>query len=225
MKQTARQAFIDTLPMLSAYVILGFGFGMLMKAYGFSVALAVFMSLVIYGGAMQYLAVGLLTGGASLATVALTSFMVQVRHLFYGLSMLEPYRQVPGWMRPYLIFALTDETYAQVCQGAPEDQAAWYYFLVSALDHFYWILGTLLGALAGSIYNFNAEGIDFTLTAMFLTIFLDQWLTKGQRGPQLLGLLASLVSLVIFGRDQFLIPAMVLIALALAFYPEEVSDD
>ena len=208
---------------MAGYLILGFGFGIIMKANGFSTALAAAMSIFIYAGSMQYVAIGLLTGGATLVTTALTTLTVNIRHLFYGISMLEKYQNT-GKAKPYLIFALTDETYSLVCGElpniAPEEQVNCR-FLVSILNHLYWIIGSVAGAVAGSLIQFNSQGIDFALTALFLSVFTDQWLTSKRHGPALIGLGASVVSLLLFGADRFLIPAMVIITLALCLYKKE----
>ena len=227
MKKTFSAALSATLPVMAGYLILGFGFGIIMKANGFSTALAAAMSIFIYAGSMQYVAIGLMTGGASLITTALTTLMVNIRHLFYGVSMLEKYQNT-GKAKPYLIFALTDETYSLVCgelQGlAPEDRTN-YELLVSLLNHLYWIVGSIAGAVSGSLIRFNSQGIDFALTALFLTVFTDQWLTAKKHGPSLIGLGASVASLLIFGKDNFLIPAMLIIALMLCLYKEETAND
>lgn len=224
---TLRAALISTLPVMTGYLVLGFGFGILLRAAGGSVLLAAAMSTLIYAGSMQYAAVGLLTGGASLITIALTTLMVNARHIFYGISMLDGYRSV-GARKPYLIFALTDETYSLVCTDplpVPDERRHDYYLWVSLLDHLYWIAGTLLGALAGSLITLNTKGIDFALTALFLTVFLDQWRTAPKHAPALIGVGASLLSLLLFGSDAFLIPAMLLIALSLCLYREGAAHE
>ena len=223
MKKTLSTAFSATLPVMAGYLILGFGFGIIMKANGFSTALAAAMSIFIYAGSMQYVAIGLMTGGATLVTTALTTLTVNIRHLFYGISMLEKYQNA-GKAKPYLIFALTDETYSLVCgelPNIPPEKRANYRLLVTILNHLYWIIGSVAGAVAGSLLQFNSQGIDFALTALFLTVFTDQWLTSKRHGPALIGLGASVTSLLLFGGDNFLIPAMTIIALALCLYKKE----
>ena len=227
MKKVIKPAFTATLPVMAGYLILGFGFGIIIKANGYSIALAAAMSIFIYAGSMQYVAIGLMTGGASLITTALTTLMVNIRHLFYGVSMLEKYQQT-GKAKPYLIFALTDETYSLVCGDlpniAPEDRTH-YELLVSLLNHLYWITGSVAGAVAGSLIQFNSQGIDFALTALFLTVFTDLWLNSRKHGPALIGLGASILCLLIFGAENFLIPTMLIIALALSLYKEDGNRD
>lgn len=220
MKTIAKRAFIDTVPVLTGYLVLGFGFGIILHASGYSTWLAFAMSLFIYAGSMQYVAIGLLTGGASLITVALTTLMVNARHLFYGISMLDKYKDM-GKRKPYLIFALTDETYSLVCgenPGIPEEKRKNYYLLVSLFNHIYWITGSVIGAAAGAIIPFNSEGIDFALTALFLTVFLEQWLSNRRHTPAIIGVAVSVICLLLFGSEKFLIPTMLVIALLLSLY-------
>lgn len=227
MTKTLKSAFISTIPVMSGYLVLGFGFGIILNSNGYSILLALAMSLFIYAGSMQYVAIGLLTSGASLFPVALTTLMVNARHLFYGISMLDKYKST-GKIKPYLIFALTDETYSLLCIDNPNidpDKRNDYYFLVSLFNQIYWIAGSLLGAAAGSILKFNSEGIDFALTALFVTVFLEQWLTNKKHAPAIIGVLASVICLIIFGSENFLIPSMLVIALLLCLYKEERTND
>ena len=226
-KKAIRSAFLDTVPVMTGYVFLGFGFGILLQQNGYGVLWSAAMSLFIYAGSMQYVAIGLMTGGASLVTTALTTLTVNIRHLFYGISMLDKYQHT-GKAKPYLIFALTDETYSLVCGELPHippENRTQYQFLVSLLNHLYWITGSVAGAVAGSLIQFNSQGIDFALTALFLTVFTDQWLSAKRHGPAIIGLGASVLCLLLFGRDNFLIPAMLIIALALCLYREEDDRD
>lgn len=226
MKTTLKQAFIDTIPVLTGYLVLGIGFGILMKTNGYGIWPSFAMSLFIYAGSMQYVAIGLLAGGAPLITIALTTLMVNARHLFYGISMLHKYQNM-GIRKLYLIFGLTDETYSLVCRDTlpvEEKNKSNYYFLVTLLNHSYWVLGSVLGALIGSVLPFNSEGIDFALTALFLTVFLEQWLTSKKHTPALIGVGVSVLCRILFGGDNFLIPTMLLIALLLCFYKEDYKN-
>ncbi len=215
-KSIVKRAFKDTLPVMAGYLVLGMGFGILLKSKGYGVLWAFSMSTVIYAGSMQYLAIDLITSGAGLITTALTTLMVNARHLFYGISMVDKYKNA-GRGKPYLIYALSDETYSLVCSEndlAPEQKNR-YYLAVTALDQFYWVAGTVLGSLLGSLIRFSTEGLDFALTALFISIFVDQWLGTKDHAPAAVGVAASVLCLVLFGPDRFLIPSMLLITLAL----------
>ncbi len=229
MRRTLRQAFVDTLPVMTGYIVLGFGFGIILKSSGYGILLAAVMSLCIYAGAMQYVAIGLFSGGASIITIFFTTVMVNARHLFYGISMLDKYKN-EGKRKPYLIFSLTDETYSLVCRdnpAVPFEERSNYFLCVSLLNHVYWVTGSVLGAAVGSLVNFNTEGIDFALTALFLTVFLEQWLSTKRHAPAVIGVGVSLVCLLLFGGDGFLIPAMLVIALLICVIrdKEECKND
>lgn len=213
-KHLLRTAFLDTVPVMAGYVFLGFGFGILMQQSGFGVLWSGAMSLLIYAGSMQYVAVSLLVSGASLLTAGLTAFLVNARHLFYGISMVEAYKGT-GRKKPYLIFGLTDETYSLVSQVPEGINRTGYCFLVTLFDHIYWVSGTLLGALAGSLLPINYEGVEFALTALFVTIFVEQWLSTKKHGPAIVGVVATALCLLLFGKDIFLIPSMAVIVLCL----------
>ena len=219
MKSLVKTCFIHTLPVMAGYLFLGTGFGMLLHAKGYGILYSAAMSIFIYAGSMQYLAVDLLTGGASLITAAITTLMVNARHLFYGISMIDTYKNC-GWRKPYLIFALTDETYSLNCSGAPAgvEDSKTYFFLVSLFNQCYWVTGSVLGVLAGSLLPINTEGIDFALTALFVTVFVEQWKSTRDHIPALIGVFSSLVCLLLFGPANFLIPAMGMITLSLILY-------
>lgn len=227
MKAIIKTAFKDTIPVLTGYVVLGFGFGIVLKANGYGIWLAFVMSLAIYAGSMQYVAINLLTSGASLITVAFTTLMVNARHLFYGISMLDKYKNT-GKRKPYLIFALTDETYSLVCNdnpNIPEEKRKEYYLFVSLFDQIYWIVGSILGAAVGSVVKFNSEGIDFALTALFVTVFIEQWLSTKKHAPAIIGVVASVICLIIFGSESFLIPTMLVITVLLCLHKEDAKNE
>lgn len=214
-----KTAFLATLPVMAGYLVLGTGFGILLQSKGYGIGWALAMSLFIYAGSMQYLAVDLIAGGVSLITAALTTLMVNARHLFYGVSMIDKYKNA-GWCKPYLIFALTDETYSLSCGALPEgvEAPARYYFLVSLLNQCYWIIGSVAGSLLGAVLPFSTEGIDFSLTALFVTVFVEQWRSAKDHIPAVIGVAASVLCLLLFGPANFLIPAMLLITLVLTLY-------
>ncbi len=211
-----RWAFPLTLPVLAGFSVLGIAYGVLMTSHGFAPWLAVLISAVVFAGSMQFVLVNLLIGSFNPLQALLMTLMINARHLFYGVSMIEKYKGM-GLKKPYLIFALCDETFSVNCSAEiPEDidrgkAMMW----VSVLNQFYWVMGTALGALFGSFIKFNTAGIDFCMTAMFIVILLEKFLQKDNRGSALCGLAASVLSLLIFGSEYFIIPAMVLILLAL----------
>lgn len=210
-----KKAFFATFPVMAGYIVLGIGFGMLLQTRGYGVLWALAMSIFIFAGSMQYAAVDLLTGGVSLITAAFTTLAVNARHLFYGISMLDKYRTQK---RKYFLFwTLTDETYSLVCGDEPEKSGnpPAYYFYVSLFDYTYWVLGSVTGSLLGEVLPFSTEGIDFSLTALFLTVFVEQWLTAKNHLAAVTGVASSVICLFLFGRDNFLIPAMIVIVAAL----------
>lgn len=211
-----KRAFIKTLPVMAGYLVLGFGFGIMLENNGYGFWWALAMSGFIYAGSMQYVTISLLTSGASLISAAITTLMVNARHLFYGISMVDRYKGA-GKKKPYLIFALTDETYSLVCQAdIQEENSHDFYFLVSLLDQGYWILGSLLGSVAGSALSFETAGIDFAMTALFVTVFVEQWLSTKEHLPAMIGVSVSVICLLIFGSDNFLIPSMIAITIFLS---------
>ena len=211
-----KAAVIKTLPVMAGYLALGVGFGILLRVNGYGVLWAIGMSITMYAGAMQYIAISLITAGASLLTTAVTTLLVNARHLFYGISLIDRYRGA-GLKKLYMMHALTDETYALVCTAeCPEGEDPHkYYFLMSVLDHIYWISGCTLGNLLGSLIKFNTAGIDFVMTALFVTLFVDQWLTTKEHRPALIGIGATVICLLIFGSGNFLIPSMAVIIVVL----------
>ena len=215
-KKAMKQVFLDTLPVLTGYLFLGAGFGILLSESGYGVWWALSMSIFVFAGSGQYLAVSLLSGGASLLSAAIATLLVNARHIFYGISLLDTYEKT-GKKKPYLIFALTDETYSLVTQNAPPEGMSrhGYCFAVSLLDQIYWICGCVIGSLAGSYIPINFEGVEFVLTALFVTMFVDQWLTHKNHLPAVIGVVSTTVCLILFGPEIFLIPSMALMAVLL----------
>lgn len=221
MKKTIKYAFIKSLPVMAGYIVLGIGFGIISEKNGYGVLWALAMSVFIYAGSMQYVTVSLLSSGANLLAVALTTLMVNARHLFYGISMLEPYKN-SGKYKPYLIFGLTDETYSLVCRNdVPENiDFHQYSFWLTLFNQLYWIIGSVIGATIGSIIKFNTVGVEFAMTALFITVFVEQWRSTKNHIPSLIGLFSSIICLIIFGKDNFLIPSMILISIILCLTSE-----
>ncbi len=240
-----KAAFPETIPVLAGYVFLGITYGILMVTNGFPVYLPVLTALVLYTGSLEFLMVEILQSAFYPAAALATAFMVGARHIFYGLSMLSKYRGT-GRVKPYLIFALTDETFAvnysaQIPEGCSR---AKYYFAVSALDQCYWVTGTALGALFGSWITFNTQGLDFIMTTMFVSIFMNQWVNDSDRlkewvdasgrkitwkdrlrvhGGELTGIAGSAICLLLFGPDNFMIPSMVLVLAALTLFRKQMD--
>ena len=215
-KKAMRQVFLDTVPVLTGYLFLGAGFGILLSETGYGVWWALGMSIFIFAGSGQYLAVSLLAGGASLLSTAVATFLVNARHIFYGISLLDDYEKA-GKKKPYLIFALTDETYSLVTQNHPPEGMSRhsYCFAVSLLDHIYWVCGCVLGSLVGRYIPISFEGVEFVLTALFVTMFVDQWLSNKNHFPAIVGVVSTAFCLVLFGSELFLIPSMILMAVLL----------
>ena len=222
--KTVKAAFVKSLPVMAGYIILGIGFGILAHNAGYGFPWALAMSLLIFAGSMQYVGVGLLAGGASVLTVIFTTVMVNARHLFYSVSMLRLYRNA-GRYKPYLVFSLTDETYSLLCDGKVPDDADpdRFRFLVSLFNQSYWVLGSVIGSLVSGILPFSTAGIEFSMTALFIASFTEQWITAKDHIPAVTGLLGTLLCLVVFGPDRFLIPAMLLITLLLTLFRNRLS--
>lgn len=207
-----RAAFPATVPVMTGFLVLGFAYGILMQTKGYGVVWATAMSALVLGGSIQYVAVTLLTTAFDPLQAFLLSLMVNARHLFYGLSLLDKYRGL-GRVRPFLIFSLCDETFSLVSTLEPPEGVARrdFYFWISLLDYLYWITGTALGGLLGSFLTFDTTGLDFALTALFVVLFLEQWKKPENRPAGVMGILCAAASLAVFGADNMVIPAMVLV--------------
>lgn len=209
-------AFPVTVPVLMGYLAIGLAFGLMLESAGYGVVWAFLMSLTIYAGSGQYLGVALLAAGAPLTQVAFLTLMINFRHLVYGLSMLEKFRGM-GKRKLYMIFSLTDETYALLSSAkAPEgvDEHD-YYFTIAWMNQSYWIAGSVLGSVLGSALGFDTTGVDFAMTALFLVIAVGQWKAAGSHLPALLGGGATLLSLIVVGAEDMLLPALGIIVLVL----------
>lgn len=215
-KQAFRKAFPYTIPVLTGYLFIGIAFGVMFAEKGYSFLWAMLMSLMVYAGSGQYLAVNFFVPGVSFLNVIAMTLMVNIRHIFYGISLLERFHQM-GKKRWYMIFGLTDETYSLLCttkvpKGVEEEK---FLFAISLMNQSYWIIGSAIGGIAGALIPFNSEGIEFAMTALFVVIFAEQWMEEKNRIPELLGVAAAFVCLQIFGVDRFVLPSMILITLVL----------
>lgn len=215
-KGILKAVFRDTVPVMTGYLFLGIGFGIVMYQNGFGAGWSFCMALFMYAGSAQYLTADLLVTKAPLLSTAISILLLNARHLFYGITMLDAYRDA-GKKKPYLIFSLTDETYSLVTQNQPPEGISrlGYCLLVSVFDHIYWIVGCTLGGILATSLPMNFEGVDFVLTALFVTIFVEQWLSTKNHLPAVIGVVVTVVCLLLFGKDIFLIPSIALIAVLL----------
>jgi len=221
-----RAALPRTLPVLAGYLVLGVAFGLLLNSIGLGVFWAAAMSILVYAGSAQFLAVSLIGASASLPQVALLTFLLNFRHFFYGLSMVSRYQGV-GKRKLYLAFALSDETYAILAGALPPAQVdpADYYFAVSLLDQCYWVAGSLIGATVGQLITFDTTGVDFAMTALFVVLAVEQWKSARRHAPALFGVCCGVVCLLIFGPDLFLIPALAAIVALLLLFRRRLEED
>ncbi len=209
LKKAFRAAFPHTIPILAGFWFLGMTYGIYMNVSGFAFWYPMIMSLVIFAGSMEFVAVNMLLGAFQPLQALAMTLMINARHLFYGISMLDKYRGL-GWKKIYLIFGMCDESFSiNYTAEIPEDvDRGWFMFFVTLLNHLYWFCGATLGGLFGSLIHFNTEGLDFVMVAMFVVIFLEQWLKEKNHTSSLLGIVLSLICLAAFGADDFIIPAM-----------------
>lgn len=216
MVRTLKEAFKASIPIMMGYIVLGLAFGMLLESKGYGVMYALLMSVFIYAGSMQFVSITLLTTGATLINAAIMTLLINARHLVYGLSMIHKFKDM-GKLKPYMIFSLTDETYSLLVSAkVPEEcDKKKYFFFISLLDHCYWIVGSVLGSLVGSMLSIDTTGLDFAMTALFIVIVIEQFLSNEKHLYTYLGFIVSLLCLILFGVDQFIIPSMIGIIIGL----------
>ncbi len=216
MKKALKAALPCTLPVMAGYLFCGFAFGVLFRQTGQHPLLATAMSMFVYAGSMQFFAIKFMDGSFDMLSIALLTLLINARHLFYGIPFVERFRRM-GKRMPYMVFSLTDETFSLLCGAkAPEGvDSLQFMFWIALLDQCYWVAGTTLGALIGPVLPFDTKGIEFALTALFLVIFVEQWRGSPTKLPALAGLLLSTAALLVFGAKDFILPAMMMIAVAL----------
>ncbi len=200
----------QTVPVFAGYLVLGMGYGIYVQSLGLPVWLPMLMGTVVYGGSLEFVLASLLLSAFSPLSAFLMALMIQARHLFYGLAMLERYKGY-GLRSFYMIFAMSDETFSITCSAEPPEgvDRGWFMFFITLLDQIYWVASAGLGALVGSVLPFSTEGVDFVMTAMFIVIFLNQWEKEKQHYASFIGLAVPLVCLLIFGSGSFILPAMI----------------
>jgi len=221
-----KAAFPHTLPVLTGFAFLGAAYGILMSGAGFGWAVTLLTSVVVFAGALQFVGIGLLAAGFDPLSAFLIAISVNARHLFYGISMLEKYGSA-GKIKPYLIFGMCDETFSLLCSTEPPPNVDKRAFMLSVtlLNQSYWVLGSVAGALIGPLLTFETQGIEFVMTAFFVVIFLNQWQVRKNRSPALIGVGAAVVSLLIFGAESFIIPAMLLIVVSLTVFRKKLETE
>ena len=225
-RKSFRCAFPHTIPIFAGFLFLGMTYGIYMQVSGFSFWYPCLMSLTIFAGSVEFITVNLLLGAFNpLQALALT-LMINARHLFYGISMLDRYKGT-GWKKPYLIFGMCDESFSiNYTADIPADVArGWFMFFVTFLNHLYWFSGATLGGIFGSLIHLNMEGLDFVMTAMFVVIFLEQWLKEKRHESSLIGLGVSLTCLILFGADNFIIPSMIAVLAVLTLLRKPLEKD
>ncbi|MDD2979108.1 MAG: AzlC family ABC transporter permease [Hespellia sp.] len=215
-KTALKKAFPCTIPVLTGYLFIGIAFGVMYAEKGYSFLWAALMSLLVYAGSGQYLAVNFFVPGISFVQVIFMTLMVNIRHIFYGISLLDKFNDM-GKRKWYMVFSLTDETYSLLCttripEGVDEKK---FLFCIAVLDQCYWIIGSVIGGIAKSVLPFNAEGIEFAMTALFVVIFIEQWMEIRNRIPSLIGIASAVICLQIFGSANFILPTMLLIVAVL----------
>lgn len=211
-KKAFQKAFPYTIPVLTGYLFIGTAFGVMYAEKGYSFLWAILMSLLVYAGSGQYLAVNFFVPGFSFLQVIFLTFMVNVRHVFYGISLVERFNRF-GKSRWYMIFGLTDETYSLLCttnvpSGVDEEK---FLLAITLLDHSYWILGSAIGAIAGTLLPISSEGIEFAMTALFVVVFIEQWMERKNRIPAVIGVMVAILGVAVFGANQFVLPTMICI--------------
>lgn len=202
-------AFRQSVPVMLGYIFLGIAFGLLLQDAGYSFVWAFFISVIVYAGSMQFTMVSLMTGGAGLLYTAVMTFFINGRHIFYGLSFVEKYKKM-GKACPYMVFSLTDETYSVLCgTKVPEGMKEYkVFFWISLFDHSYWVAGSVLGAVAGSYITIDTTGIDFSMTALFLVIVVEQWQEQRSHFAAITGAICGIIWLLLLGPDRFILPAL-----------------
>lgn len=214
-KETFKKALQLTSPVFFGYIFVAIAFALLMKEKGMTIWHSLSMSIFVYAGAMQFAAIELIVSGVSLIQVAFMTLLVNIRHIFYGLSLMKPYREMKH-EKVYFIHSLSDETYSLLCMNKEYDTKLM--LMIGLLNQSYWVSGTLIGSLIGEVIAFDTTGIDFAMNALFLVVFIEQWQSSKEHVPALVGLFSTLLCLVIFGKENMVVMSMILILFSLFVY-------
>ena len=224
MKKEIKAALPFTIPVMMGYISVGMAFGLLFEQSGYHFLWAVLMSGIVYAGAMQFIAVQLLTAGVGLFEIAVVTLVVNLRHMFYGLSFIKLFNEMKG-KKGYMIFSLTDETYSLLCNVKPPEglDSKKFYFAVAVMNQCYWVTGTVIGSLVGTMISFNTQGIEFAMTALFVVIFIDQWRSYKTHLPAITGIVCTVLALWFFGPEQLILPSMLSITVALVLFRKKIE--
>lgn len=219
-----KAAFPHTIPILAGFCFLGLAYGIYMNVSGFSFWYPMFMSLIIFGGSLEFVAVTLLLSPFAPIQTLMLAIMIQARHLFYGISMLDKFKGL-GWKKVYLIFGMCDETFSiNYTAEIPKDvDRGWFMFFVTLLNQFYWVSSATIGGLVGSLLSFDTTGLEFVMTAMFVVIFMEQWLKEKKHYTALIGLVSTLICRLGFGADNFMIPTMICMVVGLTLFQKPIE--
>ena len=205
-----KAAFPHTIPIFTGFIFIGIAYGVLMESKGYGFLWSLFFSMVVFAGSSQYVAITFLTSAFNPVYALLMSLMINARHLFYGISLIDKFKDA-GKLKPFLIYGMCDETFSVVCSAEPPEDVDknWFMFFITLLNYSYWALGSMLGGIIGSMVTFNTKGLDFVLTALFVVIFIGQWKSQKDHRPALTGVICSLICLIAFGPNNFIIPSMI----------------
>ncbi|MDO4623114.1 MAG: AzlC family ABC transporter permease [Eubacteriales bacterium] len=214
-----KAAFPYTIPIFAGFWFLGLAYGIYMNVSGFSFLYPMLMSLTIFGGSLEFVAVTMLLAPFAPLQTLIMTLIIQARHLFYGIAMLDKFKDL-DWKKSYIIFGMCDESFSiNYSTQIPKDvDKGWFMFWVTLLNHFYWFSGSTIGGLVGSVLNFNTKGLDFVMTAMFVVILLEQLLKESKHYTAVIGILCTVLCRLLFGVDSFMIPTMIAIVLCLTIF-------
>lgn len=225
-KKALLEAFPHTIPIMTGYIFLGAAYGIIMNSKGYGVIWALLMSLIVYAGSAQYVAITFLTSVFNPIYALFLTLMVNARHIFYGLSLMNKIKDT-GKLKPFIIYWMSDETFSVLCAAEPKEgvDKGYFMFFIALMNYLYWALGTAMGSLLGNMMTFNTKGLDFALTALFVVIFISQWKSQKKHSPAIIGVLSSIVCLIIFGPNNFIIPSMIVILILLTIMKNKIEGD
>lgn len=225
-KKALLEAFPHTIPIMTGYIFLGAAYGIIMNSKGYGVIWALLMSLIVYAGSAQYVAITFLTSVFNPIYALFLTLMVNARHIFYGLSLMNKIKET-GKLKPFIIYWMSDETFSVLCAAEPKEgvDKGYFMFFIALMNYLYWALGTAMGSLLGNMMTFNTKGLDFALTALFVVIFISQWKSQKKHSPAIIGVLSSIVCLTIFGPNNFIIPSMIVILILLTIMKNKIEGD